>query len=226
MNAKYKIILNDLDAIIRRDPATNSRIEALLCSSGFHCICIYRLSHWLWRKDFRLTARILSQFARFLTGIEIHPGARIGKGFVIDHGMGVVIGETAEIGNNVTLYHDVTLGGTTVFDANGKLCTKRHPTLGNNVIVGAGAQVLGPIKIGNDAKIGANAVVIKDVAAGTTVVGFPAHSAGADKSKKFCTYGFDSENKDELSETVIHLSEDIHNLRREISELQNKLSKN
>ena len=126
MNSKFKIILNDLDAILSRDPATNGRIEALLCNSGFHSICIYRLSHYLWLKNFHLSARVLSQIARFLTGIEIHPAARIGQGFMIDHGMGVVIGETTEIGNNVTLYHDVTLGGTTVFDKNGKICIIRY----------------------------------------------------------------------------------------------------
>lgn len=222
MNLKYKTFLQDLDAILARDPATNSKIEALLCSSGFHSICIYRLSHWIWKRNFHLTARIISQIARFLTGIEIHPAARIGKGFMIDHGMGVVIGETAEIGDNVTLYHDVTLGGTTVFDAHGKYRNKRHPTIGNNVVIGAGAQILGPIKIGNNCKIGANAVVIKDVPANTTVVGFPTHQKSS-SNKKFCSYGVDSQNNDELNETIIHLSEDIHLLRREISELKKKI---
>ena len=148
MESKYKLILQDIDAVIARDPATRNRTEAILLSSGLHAILIYRLSHYLWKRNFRLTSRIISQIGRFLTGVEIHPGARIGKGFFIDHGMGVVIGETAEIGNNVTLYHDVTLGGTTVFDKNGKVTTKRHPTIGNNVIIGSGSQVLGPIKVG------------------------------------------------------------------------------
>lgn len=226
MNQKYKIIFNDLDAILARDPATNSRLEAAICNSGFHSICVYRLSHYLWNKNFHLTARTLSQLARFLTGVEIHPAAKIGKGFMIDHGMGVVIGETTEIGNNVTLYHDVTLGGTTVFDSHGKQCTKRHPTIGNNVIIGSGAQVLGPITVGNNSKIGSNAIVIKDVQENTTVVGFPAHQTQKSKSKKFCSYGFDNQNTDELSETVVHLSEDIHNLRSEIDKLKQKLSKN
>jgi len=224
MKQNYKIIFNDLDAILARDPATNSRLEAALCSSGFHSICVYRLSHYLWEKNFHLTARALSQFARFLTGVEIHPAAKIGKGFMIDHGMGVVIGETAEIGNNVTLYHDVTLGGTTVFDKNGKQKTKRHPTIGNNVIIGSGAQVLGPITVGNNSKIGSNAIVVKDVQENTTVVGFPAHTIAKNKNKKFCSYGYDSQGTDELSETVIHLSEDIHNLRTEINKLKQKLS--
>lgn len=140
MKAKFKIILNDIDAVIARDPATKSRTEALLCSSGLHAIIMYRLCHALWKRNFKLMARIVSQMTRFLTGVEIHPGARIGKGFFIDHGMGVVIGETTEIGNNVTLYHGVTLGGSTVFSKSGKNTNKRHPTLGNDVIVGAGAR--------------------------------------------------------------------------------------
>ena len=120
MIEKYKLILKDIDAVIARDPATSNRTVAILCSSGLHAILFYRINHYLWKKNFKLTARIFSQFARFLTGIEIHPGAKIGEGFFIDHGMGVVIGETAEIGNNVTMYHDVTLGGTTVFNEKGK----------------------------------------------------------------------------------------------------------
>lgn len=223
MISNYKIILNDLDTILAKDPATNSRLEAFLCNSGLHCIYVYRLAHKLWQKNFHLTARVLSQIARFLTGIEIHPAARIGKNFMIDHGMGVVIGETTEIGDNVTLYHDVTLGGTTVFDKHGKLCMKRHPTIGNNVVIGSGAQVLGPITLGNDCKIGSNAIVIKDVPANTTVVGFPAHQTAKSKSKKFCSYGFDINNNDELSETIIHLSEDIHHLRQEITHLKQKI---
>ena len=174
MKAKFKIILNDIDAVIARDPATKSRTEALLCSSGLHAIIMYRLCHALWKRNFKLMARIVSQMTRFLTGVEIHPGARIGKGFFIDHGMGVVIGETTEIGNNVTLYHGVTLGGSTVFSKSGKNTNKRHPTLGNDVIVGAGAQILGPINIGDNVKVGANAVVLKDVEANQTVVGVPA----------------------------------------------------
>ena len=226
MNPKYKIILNDLNAILARDPATNSKIEAILCNSGFHSICLYRLSHFLWNRNFHLTARVLSQITRFLTGVEIHPAARIGKGFMIDHGMGVVIGETAELGDNVTLYHDVTLGGTTVFDTKGKLKSKRHPTIGNNVIIGSGAQILGPVIVGNNAKVGSNAIVIKDVPADTTVVGFPAHSTQVSSSKKFCSYGVDASGSDELSETIIHLTEDIHNLRQEVTSLRQKLSKN
>lgn len=127
MKAKFKIILNDIDAVIARDPATKSRTEALLCSSGLHAIIMYRLCHALWKRNIKLTARVVSQMTRFLTGVEIHPGARIGKGFFIDHGMGVVIGETTEIGNNVTLYHGVTLGGSTVFSKSGKTPTNAIP---------------------------------------------------------------------------------------------------
>lgn len=226
MNQKYKIIFSDIDAILARDPATNSRLEAVLCSSGLHSILIYRMSHYLWNKNFHLTARVISQIARFLTGVEIHPAAKIGSGFMIDHGAGVVIGETTQIGNNVTLYHDVTLGGTTVFDSKGKRCNKRHPTVGNDVIIGSGAQVLGPITIGNGSKIGSNAIVINDVAENTTVVGFPAHPTKSKKNKRFCSYGFDKQSTDELNDTIIHLSEDIHNLRAEINKLKQKLNKN
>ena len=167
MESKFNTILQDVDAVIARDPATKSRTEAILCSSGLHCIIIYRFSHWLWSKNFRLTARIVSQIARFLTGIEIHPGARIGKGFFIDHGMGVVIGETTIVGDNCVLYQGVTLGGT------GNETGKRHPTLGDNVTVGTGAKVLGNIRIGNNVKIGGNSVVVKDVPDNCTVVGVP-----------------------------------------------------
>lgn len=224
MESKYKLILKDVDAVIARDPATASRTEALLCSSGLHAILLYRVNHWLWQKNFRLLARVLSQIARFLTGIEIHPGARVGQGFFIDHGMGVVIGETAEIGNNVTLYHDVTLGGTTVFDTKGKITTKRHPTIGNNVIIGSGAQVLGPIHIGNNVKIGSNAVVVKDVEANTTVVGVPAHKA--EKSKKdsnvFQAYGINSQIKDPMEERLLLMEKEIKKLKEEIASRQTK----
>lgn len=220
MNQKFKTILQDIDAVSARDPATGSRFEALLCSSGLHAILCYRFNHFLWRKNFRLLSRVLSQIARFLTGIEIHPGAKIGKGFFIDHGAGVVIGETAEIGNNVTMYHGVTLGGTTVFDAKGKITTKRHPTIGNNVIIGSGAQVLGPIKVGNDVKIGSNAVVIKDVEAGTTVVGVPAHRADRNKGKNtFQAYGMTCDTKDPLQEEINSLHKEIAALKKSLSEL-------
>lgn len=217
MKQKFKMILSDIDAVIARDPATKSRIEALLCSAGLQAIIAHRLTHALWKRNFCLTARVLAQIVRFLTGVEIHPGARIGKGFFIDHGMGVVIGETTEIGDNVTLYHGVTLGGTKAFSACGKNTAKRHPTLGNNVIVGAGAQILGPIKVGNDSKIGANAVVLKDVAAGQTVVGVPAHKVEKTKAKPeiFEAYGVCALDKDPIECRLEQLQAEIEHLKGE-----------
>lgn len=223
MKTNYKSILQDVDAVIARDPATTSRIEAVLCSSGLHAILFYRLNHYLWKKNFKLFARILSQFARFLTGIEIHPGARVGKGFFIDHGMGVVIGETAKIGNDVTLYHDVTLGGTTVFSAKGKVMTKRHPTIGNNVIIGSGAQVLGPIKIGDNVKIGSNAVVIRDVEPNATVVGVPAHKAEKSKkeNKRFEAYGLNPDIKDPIEQKIDCLNKELELLKKQLQAQKN-----
>jgi len=216
MKSKFKIILNDIDAMIARDPATSSRLEALLCSAGLQAIIAYRGGHWLWKHNLKLTARILSQIARFLTGVEIHPAARIGKGFCIDHGMGVVIGETTEIGNNVTLYHGVTLGGVAVFGKNGKNKTKRHPTIGNNVVIGAGAQILGPITIEDDSKIGANAVVLHDVNRGKTVVGVPAHEAikQEDKSKRFTAYGVCATDKDPIECKLLELEKELLSIKK------------
>lgn len=216
MKSKFKTILYDADAVVSRDPATNSKFQAFLLSSGLHAVIAYRICHWLWRKNWRLTARFLSQIVRFLTGIEIHPGARIGSGFFIDHGMGVVIGETSEVGKNVTLYHGVTLGGTTVFDANGKQLQKRHPTLLDNVVVGAGAKVLGPITIGNNVKIGANAVVLKDVADNQTVVGVPAHIVDKSKAKPeaFSAYGACALDKDPIECQIKWLEKEIAKIKK------------
>jgi len=159
----------DLDAAIARDPATSSRIEMALASPGLHAIWSHRLAHLLWgRPGLRMVARLVSQFSRFLTGVEIHPGAQIGRRFFIDHGMGVVIGETAEVGDDVMLYHGVTLGGRSLKRE------KRHPTVGSRVTIGAGARVLGPVYIGDDVQIGANSVVVKDVPAGAIATGIPA----------------------------------------------------
>lgn len=172
----------ELQHILNRDPAARSMLEVALCYPGFHAMLAYRTTNYLWRKNIKLLARFLSQLARFLTAIEIHPGATIGDFFFIDHGHGVVIGETAIIGNRVTLYHDVTLGGTSFTPG------KRHPTLEDDVIVGAGAQLLGPITIGKGARVGANAVVVKDVAADATVVGIPAHAVN-ESHAEFTAYG-------------------------------------
>ena len=165
--AKVTQIAQDLQAVFERDPAATSRLEVFLTYSGFHALLAYRVSHWLWNRRIPLFPRIISQLARWRTGVEIHPGATIGTGFFIDHGMGVVIGETTEIGDYVTLFQGVTLGGT------GKERGKRHPTLGNHVVVGAGAKVLGGIRIGDNVKVGANAVVLRSVPANSTVVGNP-----------------------------------------------------
>jgi serine O-acetyltransferase len=158
---------SDIQAVFDRDPAARSALEILFCYPGLHAIWGHRVAHWLWIHNYKLFGRWVSQLTRCLTGIEIHPGARIGSGFFIDHGMGVVIGETAEIGEDVTLYHGVTLGGTSLNKG------KRHPTLGNRVVIGAGAKILGAITIGDDSRIGANAVVVKTVPANSVVVGIP-----------------------------------------------------
>ena len=174
----FNKLRQDIDSVFARDPAARGRFEVFLCYPGIHALIAYRLTNWLWRHRWHVLARFISQFARFLTGIEIHPGATIGRRFFIDHGMGVVIGETATIGDDVTMYHGVTLGGTS-FEKG-----IRHPQVGNNVIIGAGAQLLGPIRIGNEARIGSNAVVVNDVLEGATMVGVPAHPVeGRDRSR-------------------------------------------
>ena len=161
-------IREDISCVFERDPAARSTWEVITCYPGFHALLIHRLAHWLWRIKMRWLARFVSHWSRFLTGIEIHPGAKIGRRVFIDHGMGVVIGETAELGDDCTLYHGVTLGGTSWNKG------KRHPTLMPGVVIGAGAKVLGPIVIGEGAKIGSNAVVVRDVPAGATALGIPA----------------------------------------------------
>ena len=160
-------IRNDIKVIFERDPAARSVFEILLCYPGFHAVRFHHLSHWLWNRNARVLARFVSHVSRCLTGIEIHPGATIGEGFFIDHGMGVVIGETSEIGKNVTLYHGVTLGGTSWNKG------KRHPTIEDNVIVGAGAAILGAIRVGENSKIGSGSVVNREVPPNSTVVGIP-----------------------------------------------------
>jgi serine O-acetyltransferase len=163
----WKTLREDIQSVLERDPAAHSRWEVLLCYPGLHAVWAHRLSHWLWQRRLRLLARAISQLVRSITGIEIHPGATLGRRLFIDHGMGIVIGETAEVGENVTLYHGVTLGGTSLTPG------KRHPTLGNGVVVGAGAKVLGNIVIGENSRVGANAVVVKPVPANAVVVGVP-----------------------------------------------------
>ena len=164
----FKNLKYDIENVMKNDPAARTKLEVLLLYQSIHVLIFYRIAHGLYKIKLFFLARLISQLGRFFTGIEIHPGAKIGKGLFIDHGMGVVIGETAEIGDNVTIYHGVTLGGT------GKDKGKRHPTIGNNVIIGCGAKILGPISIGDGAKIGANSVVLKNVPKGKTAGGIPA----------------------------------------------------
>lgn len=196
----------DIASVFERDPAARSTWEVLTCYPGLHALCFHRLSHRLWGLGFRWLARWVSHWGRWLTGIEIHPGATIGRRFFIDHGMGVVIGETAHIGDDVTLYHGVTLGGTSW--AKGK----RHPTLKDGVVVGAGAKVLGPITIGEGAKVGSNAVVVRDLPPGATAVGIPARIVEAGRSELreakanqmgFSAYGV-SQNEDDPMNKAIH----------------------
>lgn len=163
----FKTLRKDIQAVKDRDPACRGTLEVLTCYPGFQILYYHRFAHWLWTHGFKLLARMVSQLGRSVTGIEIHPGAKIGPGFFIDHGMGVVIGETAEIGENVTLYHGVTLGGTSWKKE------KRHPTIGNNVVVGAGAKILGPFTVGENSKIGAGSVVVHEVPPDSVVVGIP-----------------------------------------------------
>ena len=163
----FKRLREDIQAVFERDPAARSVPEIIFCYPGLHAIWFHRISSWFWARRIYFLGRLASHIGRALTGVEIHPGAMIGKAFFIDHGMGIVIGETAEIGDNVTLYHGVTLGGTTWQKG------KRHPTIGNNVVIGAGAKVLGPVKIGDNTRIGANSVVISEIPSNSVVVGIP-----------------------------------------------------
>jgi serine O-acetyltransferase len=213
LKAKDEIV-NDIKVIRERDPAATSNLEVALLYSGFHAVLAYRVSHKLYEKKKYFAARMISQGARFLTGIEIHPGAKIGKGLFIDHGSGVVIGETAEIGDNCTLYQGVTLGGT------GKHTGKRHPTLGNNVMVGSGAKVLGPFKVGDNSKIAANAVVLEEVPENSTAVGIPARIV-RQNNKKVCN--FDQIHiPDPVAQELCKLTIRLDQLEKEI---KNKLDK-
>ncbi|MBI1175758.1 MAG: serine O-acetyltransferase [Sideroxydans sp.] len=193
----FKNIKEDIVSVFERDPAARNTFEVLTCYPGLHARILHRVTNTLWHAGLKWLARFLSHFTRWLTGIEIHPGATIGRRFFIDHGMGVVIGETAEIGDDVTLYHGVTLGGTSWKEG------KRHPTLGNGVVVGAGAKVLGPIHIGDNAKIGSNAVVVKDVPAGATAAGIPARILDeAKKAGGFNPYGIGNDQNDPIAKSI------------------------
>ena len=187
-----------LDSIIKRDPAAKSLLSVIITYPGVKALFFHRIANFFYIAKFDLIARMISQLSRFLTGIEIHPGAKIGKNFFIDHGMGVVIGETSEIGDNVTMYHAVTLGGISPsIDSERQRHEKRHPTIGNNVVIGSGAQIIGPIKIGDGSRIAASAVVIKDVPENTTMFGVPAKSIKVGNKGTFKPYGVDQKVKDE-----------------------------
>ncbi len=201
----------DLDSVFDRDPAARTKFEIITCYAGVQAILIHRLSHWLWQKKLKWLARFISSFARFITGIEIHPGAQIGERFFIDHGMGVVIGEDAVIGDDCTIYHGVTLGGTTWQKG------KRHPTLKNNVVIGAGAKILGPITLEEGARIGSNAVVVKDVSRDETVVGVPGRALSKTKHARFDAYGVSSDD-DPTNDRIRKLEEQVEKLTQLRSE--------
>lgn len=208
----------EIDSYVARDPALRSRLEVVLCYPGFHAVVFHRLSSGLWRRRLHLLGRFVSHLGRMLTGIEIHPGARIGKRLFIDHGMGVVIGETAEVGDDVTLYQGVTLGGTSLEKG------KRHPTLEDGVIVGSGAQILGPFTVGRGARVGANAVVLKDVPPGVTVVGIPAQVAKARgdaiEEPRFDAYGMPLDVSDPVARALEGMLGEIHRLQARVEVLE------
>src|SRR5947207_6596079 len=219
----FQNLRDEIDATLARDPAARSRLEVVLCYPGFQALLYFRAAHWLWERRFYLLGRFVSHVGRVLTGIEIHPGARIGRRLFIDHGMGVVIGETAEIGDDCTLYHGVTLGGTRPSREQGG--QKRHPTIGNDVIVGSGAQVLGPIKVGDGARIGAAAVVVKEVPDGATMVGNPARQVGrrsaADEAPPvFEPYGITAEIPDPIARALNGLLDEVSTLRTRLGEVE------
>ena len=191
-------MFNYLESIKKRDPAAKSLASIILAYPGVKAVFFHQVSNFFYKAGFDLIARIISQTVRFFTGIEIHPGAKIGKNLFIDHGMGVVIGETSEIGDNVTIYHAVTLGGSSPsIDSERQRHEKRHPTIGNDVVVGSGAQIIGPIKVGNNARIASNAVVVKDVPENATMVGIPAKAVKLENKGNFRPYGVDDKVKDE-----------------------------
>jgi len=210
----FSRIKSDIKAILERDPAARNAYEVMLLYPGLHAIIIHRLAHCFYMKNFRFLARIISVINRFLTGVEIHPGARIGEGVFIDHGAGVVIGETAEVGNNVTIYQGVTLGGT------GKDKGKRHPTIGNNVVISSGAKVLGPFKVGDNSKIGAGAVVLKEVPANCTVVGVPGRIVKKDNTQ-ICSVT----NNIDLDQVRLPdpIQKEIEDIAQRLKDLESKL---
>src|SRR5579864_1840131 len=206
------LIREDVTTVLERDPAARSRLEVLLCYSGLHAVWFYRINHWLWNHRLFLLGRFLSQIARFLTGIEIHPGAKIGRRLFIDHGVGVVIGETAIVGDDVTLYQGVTLGGT------GKEHGKRHPTIEDNVVIGGGAKVLGNITVGRNCRIGAGSVVLRSVPENSTVVGVPGHIIFRNGERVVITDP--KQINDPLSEALAAVATEVNKLRERVQKLE------
>jgi serine O-acetyltransferase len=203
-------IREDIAAVFERDPAARSYLEVLLCYPGLHALWLHRINHWLWNHNLRLLARWLSQWARFFTAIEIHPGAQIGHRLFIDHGMGVVIGETSVVGDDVTLYQGVTLGGT------GKEKGKRHPTLGNGVVVGTGAKVLGNIVVGDNCRVGAGSVVLRSIPENSTIVGVPGHIVL--RNGKRVIISDPKEISDPMSDVFIRLAGEVHQIREQLQQ--------
>jgi serine O-acetyltransferase len=212
MPRMLSLIREDVDNVMEHDPAAKSRLEVYLCYSGLHAVWFYRINHWLWNHAAFLLGRMLSQFARFLTGIEIHPGAKIGRRLFIDHGHGVVIGETAIVGNDVTLYQGVTLGGT------GKEHGKRHPTIEDNVVVGGGAKILGNIIVGKNCRIGAGSVVLRNVPEDSTVVGVPGHIIFREGKRVVITDP--KQINDPLSEALAAVATEVSKLRERVQHLE------
>ena len=219
----FKNFLNDIDSIIERDPAASSRISVILLYPTVHILFLYKISNFLWKKKIRFVSRFLMQLGRVFTGIEIHPGAKIGNRLFMDHGYGIVIGETAEIGNDVTIYQGVTLGGIMPsVESNNQRQKKRHPTIGNNVIIGSGAQVLGAIEVGDFSRVGANSVVTKSVAKNVTVAGIPAREFAQSNKKKFEAYGYSNDGTDPREKKIITLIKKIEKLEKNIKSLKRK----
>jgi serine O-acetyltransferase len=217
----FSRIKEEIAVVFERDPAARNTWEVVTCYPGFHALLVHRLAHWLWESRLKWLARLTSHLGRFLTGIEIHPGARIGRRFFIDHGMGVVIGETAEVGDDCTLYHGVTLGGTSWNKG------KRHPTLGNGVVLGAGAKILGPITIGDGARVGSNAVVVKSVPPGTTAIGIPAHIVEKESGDKsgFSAYAVGAGTNDPMVKAIHELIDHSASTDQRIDQILEQLKR-